>query len=83
MKTEQLPDDRLALSINEACVLIGVGRDTLYDFIRERKLAARKIGGRRTIILRGELERFLRNLPPAALTARARAAQARNRRAAA
>ena len=54
---------RLALSVAEAALEAGVGRDHIYDAIREKRLEARKLG-RRTIITYDALEQFLRELPP-------------------
>ncbi len=53
---------RLALSIAEATVEAGVGRDSIYQAIRTGALVAKKYG-RRTIILRRDLDRFLNSLP--------------------
>jgi excisionase family DNA binding protein len=51
-----------AYSINEACEVIGLGRDGVYRAISEGKLRARKFG-KRTLILRGDLDAFLQALP--------------------
>ena len=48
-------------TIQEAAKVIGVGVTKTYQMINERKLSARKLG-KRTIILRGDLEDFLSNL---------------------
>ena len=53
----QLPG-RTAFSVAEVCARTGIGRDTIYDAVRTRKLAARKIG-RRLIITERALHRFL------------------------
>lgn len=52
----------VALSIADAVQLSGLGRSKLYQSIASGELAARKYG-RRTLILRGDLERFLSALP--------------------
>ena len=52
----------IGLSINDAVVATGVGRDQIYNAIRDGRLPAKK-WGRRTIILRGDLETFLKDLP--------------------
>jgi excisionase family DNA binding protein len=54
----------LALSVTETCKLSGLGRTTVYELIGSNKLPAHKCG-RRTIILRDELERALKSLPRA------------------
>lgn len=57
----------LALSIEGVQRETGLGRTLIYDAIRTGKLAARK-AGRRTVILREELEFFLATLPRAKQT---------------
>jgi excisionase family DNA binding protein len=57
-------DMKLALSIEEAAQLAPIGRTNIFRAIREGKLLARK-AGRRTVILRPDLEQFLNNLPAA------------------
>jgi excisionase family DNA binding protein len=52
------------LSVGEACRVAGIGRTKLYQAIAEGELKARKLG-KRTLILRGDLQRFLKNLPEA------------------
>ena len=54
---------RLAMSVTEAALEAGVGRDHIYGAIRNGRLEARKLG-RRTIITFDALERFLNQLPP-------------------
>ena len=49
-------------NIPEVMARVGVGRDKLYRLIREGKLPARKLG-RKTLILRSDLEAFLESLP--------------------
>jgi excisionase family DNA binding protein len=41
---------------------LGVGRDTFYRLIKEKRLIARKCG-RRTLILAEDLQAFTRTLP--------------------
>jgi excisionase family DNA binding protein len=53
---------KLALTISEAVAVCPFGRSLLYDEIRKGRLPARKIG-RRTFILRSDLERFLSEMP--------------------
>jgi len=52
----------LALSIREACFISSLGRTKFYELLKSQKIPARKCG-RRTIILRSELETYLLSLP--------------------
>lgn len=52
---------QLSYSIEEAKAATGLGRTRLYDAINQGLLAAKKYG-KRTIILRADLEEFLFNL---------------------
>ena len=58
-----------ALSISDACAMVGVGRTTIYAAIAEGRLKARKLG-RRTLILRDDLTHFLVALPEIKRTSR-------------
>ena len=51
----------LSLSIEEARAATGLGRTKLYQLINSGELKARKIG-KRTVILKGDLDAFLENL---------------------
>jgi excisionase family DNA binding protein len=53
---------KLSYSIAEAVELTGLGRSTIYEEIRSKRLLARKIG-RRTIVLAEDLSSFLASLP--------------------
>jgi excisionase family DNA binding protein len=59
----------LAFSIAEAAVHANVGRDYIYAAIRSGHLRARK-AGRRTLVLRADLDAFLRELPDLQLRGR-------------
>jgi hypothetical protein len=50
------------LSINDACIISGLGRTRLYEAMASGALKARKFGKRR-IILRNDLMAFLASLP--------------------
>lgn len=50
------------LTLAEASIVSGIGRTKLYEAIADGQLTARKYGSR-TIVLRGELLRFLTALP--------------------
>lgn len=52
----------LALSPEEAARLLGLGRTKLFELLQSGKLRSRKIG-RRTLILRTDLQDFLVQLP--------------------
>ena len=53
---------QLGFSIKEAVLASGIGRDMIYAAIRGGQLKARKVG-RRTLILRADLEAYLHDLP--------------------
>jgi excisionase family DNA binding protein len=52
----------LAFSIKDACKLSSLGRTKFYELLKNNQIPARKCG-RRTIILKCELEEFLKSLP--------------------
>ena len=53
------PNTRAKLvSINDACAVLGIGRTSVYKLIKDGALQARRIG-RRTLLLREELEALL------------------------
>ncbi len=52
---------QLSLSVEEACAATGLGRTKLYQLINSGELKAHKIG-KRTIILKDDLDTFLSNL---------------------
>jgi excisionase family DNA binding protein len=54
--------DTLAYSVSEACAAARAGRTALYEAIRSGELRAVK-RGRRTLILKDDLIRWLANLP--------------------
>jgi excisionase family DNA binding protein len=62
MITETVAYQREGLSIPEACAVAGIGRTKIYEAISKGHLIARKFGKRR-IILRDDLLRFLTALP--------------------
>lgn len=69
--------EALALSTDEACEIGSFGKNTLYDAIRDGRLKARKIG-RKTIILRADLEAYLHSLPTLDLLNNASTPRCRN-----
>ncbi len=52
-------EDKLAYSPAEVMALLGIGRNTVYTLISSGELRARRVGVRRYLIAKGELERFL------------------------
>ncbi len=57
-----LPPDKLAYHIDEAVEAGAGSRSEIYEALRDGNLTAKK-RGRRTIILRDELSRYLASLP--------------------
>lgn len=53
---------QLSYSIDEVSVLTGIGKTKLYSAISNGSLAARKFG-KRTLVLKGDIDRFLNQLP--------------------
>lgn len=53
-----------AVSIDDAAVMAGVGRSSLYEAIKEGALPLRKCG-RRSLILVDDLRRWITSLPEA------------------
>jgi excisionase family DNA binding protein len=53
------PDERLALRINDAALMAGLGRSTIYSLINDGKLRSTKVAGRR-LALRESLQELLR-----------------------
>ena len=54
--------ERLAFSVDEAGLRTTLGRDKIYEAIKEGRLEAKK-AGRRTLITADALRRFLDSLP--------------------
>lgn len=52
---------KLSFSIEEASEFLGIGRTKLYEAINKGKLRAKKYG-KRTILLKDDLDDFLINL---------------------
>lgn len=52
----------IALSIEQVQEISGLGRTKIYELINAGALSARKLG-KRTLILKSDLEAFLSNLP--------------------
>jgi excisionase family DNA binding protein len=62
MNTEAHDLQREALSIGEVCRVSGIGRTKIYEAISTGRLKARKLG-KRTLVLRADLQAFLASLP--------------------
>lgn len=56
-------DDVLSYTIDQAAAVTGMGRSALYVALRDGRLPGRK-AGRRVVVLKRDLERFLFALPP-------------------
>lgn len=54
--------DKIALSPREVAKMAGMSHQTIYNLINARKLPAHKQGAR-TVVLREDLDRYLRTLP--------------------
>lgn len=59
---------REGLSVAEACRVAGIGRTKIYEAISNGSLKARKFG-KRTLVLRADLQVFLASLPVVAADA--------------
>lgn len=64
-----MKSDPIAYTIPEAVQASGIGRSTLYEKIADGSLPARKLG-RRTLILRADLEAMISSLPLATMASR-------------
>lgn len=53
---------QLAVSIEEAQIMSGLGRTKIYELMNAGVLPARK-SGKRTLILKADLDAFLASLP--------------------
>jgi excisionase family DNA binding protein len=51
-----------AMSVADFCGRYGIGRTTVYEEIKQKRLRARKVG-KRTIIIEDDAEAWLRRLP--------------------
>jgi excisionase family DNA binding protein len=58
----QIESGSVAHRVKEVAQLARVGRTLIYDEIKHGRLVARKVG-RRTVILRSDLEAWLNTLP--------------------
>jgi predicted site-specific integrase-resolvase len=59
-----MPAETIAYNVEAAAQLIGISRAGLYRYIQAGDLKVRKIGAR-TVVLRQDLERFVKSEPPA------------------
>lgn len=57
-------DSKLAVSIKDAAVAVGIGRSKIYELIKAGDLIPRKCGSR-TLILLEDLKHFIESLPTA------------------
>jgi excisionase family DNA binding protein len=54
---------KMAFSVDEAAMRAGLGRDVIYQALRDKRLAGKK-AGRRTLVTAEALKQFLDDLPP-------------------
>jgi excisionase family DNA binding protein len=57
-------NQKITVTISEACALSGLGRSSIYECFKAGKLTRRK-QGKRTLILMRELRDYLESLPAA------------------
>jgi excisionase family DNA binding protein len=62
LRKTAVEQQKLALSVEEAAKVSGVGRTMLFAEIRKGRITARKVG-RRTIIMVDDLDAWLKALP--------------------
>ena len=62
----------LAYCVEDAAAMIGISRSTMYEFVKDGRIPARKIGTR-TVIRHCDLEAFLEAAPFSAATMNAQA----------
>ncbi len=62
MASAEILGEKMGFSTREVSRLTGLGQTTIYERIETGELKARKLG-RRTLILRRDLETFLEALP--------------------
>ncbi len=53
---------KLLFSVKEFCQMVGIGRTTFYQELKNGRIRAKKLG-RSTLIPKSELERFIKELP--------------------
>lgn len=62
---DQIHTQPIAVTIPEAVRLTGIGRSKLYELFRRGDLKPRK-AGKRTLLIRTELEEYISSLPVSA-----------------
>ncbi len=58
-----MTNDRKAVSVDEACIYIGIKRTKFYELIAAESIETVKIGRRRLVLL-DSLDRFISGLKP-------------------
>ena len=66
MEAARFPDWKMAYRIPEAAAAIGLGESTIWKRIKDGAIRAKRDGAV-TLIERGELTRYLQNLPERSL----------------
>jgi excisionase family DNA binding protein len=54
---------KMAFSVDEAAMRAGLGRDVIYQALRDKRLGGKK-AGRRTLVTAEALKQFIDDLPP-------------------
>ena len=67
MTNTNAPDRPPVYRLDEVAAILQVSRGTLYNWIREGRLTARKMGGG-TFVLRSDFDALLENLPKVTLS---------------
>lgn len=62
MSSEALQPEKFTYSVEEACAATSLGTTKLYELLKDGKLEA-KVLGRRTMITRASLQRYIDSLP--------------------
>ena len=63
--TDEQDCERVTFTVDEAAARLGIGRNAAYEAIKRRELPALRIG-RRIVVPRAALERFLAQCDPSA-----------------
>ena len=59
MASDDKPSEQLLLTVTQAGALLGFGRSTVYELIKEGQIPVVRLGPRRVRVPRRELERWI------------------------